>query len=127
MIPSWLRVRIRQVILPPLVLFVFDLLAAAIFFGPAHGYWLFKNTTNWIQMAAVLTFTEAVICLLIAGLSGAGIGEHSTIVREASTGARVDMNQYQSTREKSISLAFQLAAIGLILILFTLLLHFVSA
>ncbi len=118
--------RIRQVILPALVLFVFDLLAA-IFFGPAQGYWLFKNTTNWIQMAAVLTFTEAVICLLIAGLSGAGIGEHSTIIREANTGARVDMNQYQTTREKSISLAFQLAAIGLILILFTLLLHFVSA
>jgi hypothetical protein len=106
---------------------VFDVLAAAVFFGPAQGYWLFKNTTNWIQMAAVLTFTEAVICLLTAGLSGAGIGEHSTIIREASNGAQVDMNKYRLTREKSINLAFQLAAIGLILILLTLLLHAVSA
>lgn len=103
-----------------------DLLGAAVFFGPAQGFWLFKNTTNWIQMAADLTFTEAVICLLVAGLAGSGIGEHATIIREAST-ARVDMNQYGTDREKSISLAFQLVAIGLILILLTLLLHSVSS
>jgi hypothetical protein len=127
LIPSWLRVRIRQIILPPLVLLLLDLLGAAVFFGPAQGFWLFKNTTNWIQMAADLTFTEAVICLLVAGLAGSGIGEHATIVREASTGARVDMNQYVTDREKSIGLAFQLVAIGLILLLLTLLLHSVSS
>ncbi len=77
-------------------------------------------------MAADLTFTEAVICLLVAGLAGSGIGEHATIIREGST-ARVDMNQYGTDREKSISLAFQLVAIGLILILLTLLLHSVSS
>ena len=125
MILSW--VRIRQVILPPLVLFAFDLLAAAIFFVPAQGYWLFKNTANWIQMAADLTFTEAVLCLLIAGLSGVGLGEHRTILSETSTGAQVDMNEYQLTREKSMSFGLQLAAMGLILILLTLLLHVVSS
>ena len=125
MTPSWLR--IRQVVFPPLVLFVLDLLGAAVFFGPAQRFWLFKNTANWIQMAADLTFTEAVICLLVAGLAGTGIGEHATITREASTGARVNMNQYQVAREKSISSAFQLVTIGAILILLTLLLHYVSS
>jgi hypothetical protein len=109
------------------VLFLLDLLGAAVFFGPAQGFWLFKNSTNWIQMAADLTFTEAVICLLVAGLAGSGIGEHRTIISEASTGASVDMNQYQIAREKSISSAFELVAIGVILILLTLLLHFVSS
>ena len=117
-----LRAGIRQVVLPALVLFLLDLLAAATLYGSAQGYWLFKNTTNSVQMAAVLTFSEAVVCLLIAGLSGAGIGEHATIVREAASGARFDMDEYQTTREKSFGFAFQLAAIGIVLILLTLLL-----
>ena len=114
-------------ILPAVGLFLFDLLAAALLFSYTQGYWLFKNTTNWVQVAAVLTFSEAVLCLLVAGFSGAGIGEHATVVREAAEGVKFDMKKYQSTREKSMSLAFQLAAIGSILILLTLLLYFVSA
>lgn len=128
---SRLKAIIKQTFLPALILFAFDLLAAAMFFGPAHGYWLFNNTTNWIQMAADLTFTEAVIFLLIAGLSAVGLGEHMTIGAETLTGAgtegRVDIEEYQVTREKSISFGFQLAGIGLTLILLTLLLHVVSA
>jgi hypothetical protein len=126
LIPSLLTVRIRELVLPALVLFVLDLLAAAIFFGPAQGFWLFKNTTNWIQVAADLTFAEGVLCLLMAGLSGSGIGEHRTLVSQSSSGASVDMKEYAVGREKSISFAFQLVGIGVILILLTLLLYLVS-
>jgi hypothetical protein len=115
------------VFFPALVLFVLDLLAAAIFFGPAQGFWLFKNTTSWIQVAADLTFAEGVLCLLIAGLSGSGIGEHRTLVNQRSSGASVDMKEYAVGREKSISFAFQLVGVGVILILLTLLLYLVSS
>jgi hypothetical protein len=123
--PSWLRV--RQVIFPALALFLIDLVVAAVFFGYTRGYWLFKNTNNWVQVAAVLTFTEAVICFLIGGLSGAGVGEHSAIRGDQRIDAPFDIEQHQSRREKTISLAFQLAAIGLVLILLTMLLYFESA
>jgi hypothetical protein len=109
------------------VLFVLDLLVAALFFGPAQSFWLFKNTTNWIQVAADLTFAEGALCLLIAGLSGSGIGEHSTSVSQRSSGASVDMKEYGVRREKSISFAFRLVEIGVILILLTLLLHLLSS
>lgn len=127
MTSSWLRVGIREVFFPVLVLFVLDLLGAAIFFGPAQGFWLFKNTTNWIQVAADLTFAEGVLCMLMAGLSGIGIGEHRTLVSQRSSGAGVDMKEYAVGREKSISLAFQLVGIGVILILLTLVLYLVSS
>ena len=126
MIPSRLRARIREVGLPALVVFVLDLIAAAFFFRPAQGFWLFKNATNWVQVAADLTFVEAVLCLLTAGLSGSGIGEHGALVRQSSTGAGVDMKEYTEGREKSISFAFQLVGIGLTLLLFTFLLQILS-
>jgi hypothetical protein len=115
------------VFFPALVLFALDLLAAAIFFGPAQGFWLFKNTTNWIQVAADLTFAEGVLCLFIAGLSGSGIGEHRRLVNQRSSGESVDMKEYAVGREKSISFAFQLVGIGVILILLTLLLYLASS
>jgi len=72
MLASWLKTRVRPIILPALVLVLLDSLAALIFFGQAQAFWLFKSTRNWIEMAANLTFAEGVICLIIAGLTGSG-------------------------------------------------------
>ena len=124
MLASWLKTSVRQVILPALVLVALDLLAALIFFGQAQAFWLFKNTRNWIEMAAALTFTEGVICLIIAGATGYGRAEHSTLLNQTQDEVPVDIEHYRAQREKFISQAFQFAEIGVVLILLTFVLHF---
>jgi uncharacterized protein YqhQ len=123
---AWLKTGVRQVILPALVLVLLDSLAALIFFGQAQTFWLFKNTRNWIEMVADLTFTEGVICLIIAGVTGSGRAEHSTLLDQTQDEVPVDIERYRARREKSISQAFQFAEIGVILILLTFVLHFLS-
>jgi hypothetical protein len=126
MLVSWLKTRVRPIILPALVLVFLDSLAAMIFFGQAQTFWLFKNTRNWIEMAADLTFTEGVICLIIAGATGSGRAEHSTLSNQTQDEVPFDIEHYRAQREKSISQAFQFAEIGVILILLTFVLHFLS-
>ena len=75
-------------------------------------------------MAAELTFIEGVVCLLTAGLTGTGMGEHGALMKQIADGASVDMKQYEVQRERSISRGLQLAAIGGLLIVFTVLLTF---
>jgi hypothetical protein len=126
MLASWLKTGVRPIILPALVLVLLDSVAALIFFGQAQTFWLFKNTRNWIEMTADLTFTEGVICLIIAGATGSGRPEHSTLLSQTQDGLPVDIEHYRAQREKSISQAFQFAEIGVILILLTFVLHFLS-
>jgi hypothetical protein len=123
---SFLKVGMRKVVLPSLVLVALNSFASLIRFDAAQEFWLFKNTRNWIEMVAVLTFTEAVICLLVAGFSGIGVSEHQTVLQQTNTGSPVDMKQYEAHRERSMSIGFRLAAIGATLILLTLILHFIS-
>ena len=126
MLVARVKASLRQVLLPALVLVVLDLFAALIFFSQAQTFWLFKNTRNWIEMAADLTFTEGVICLIIAGASGTSRHEHSTLPNQNRDELLVDREHYMAQREKSISQAFQFAEIGIVLILLTFLLHFLS-
>jgi hypothetical protein len=126
MLASWLKTRVRQVILSALVLVALDLFAALIFFSQAQAFWLFKNTRNWVEAAADLTFTEGVICLIVAGATGYSRAEHSTPLNQAKDEVPVDIEHYRAQREKSISEAFQFAEIGVVLILLTFVLHFLS-
>ena len=126
MLASWLKTRVGQIILVAVVLVLLDSLAALIFFSQAQTFWLFKNTRNWIEMAADLTFTEGVICLIIAGATGYGRGGHSRPLNQTQDEVPVDIEHYRVQREKSISQAFQFAEIGVVLILLTFVLHFLS-
>ena len=121
---SRLKTRVKEVILSVLVLVALDLLAALIFFNQAQTFWLFKNTRNWVEVAADLTFTEGVICMIIAAATGYGRAEHTTRLNQTTEEAPVDMGHYRAQREKSMSQAFQIAEIGLVLILLTFVLHF---
>jgi hypothetical protein len=126
MLASWLKTSLRQIVLPAVVLVLLDLLAALIFFGQAQTFWLFKNTRNWIDMAAALTFTEGVICLIIAGATGYSRAEPSTLLNQTQDEVPVDIERYRAQREKSISQAFQFAEIGVVLILLTFVLRLLS-
>jgi hypothetical protein len=121
-----LKAEIRQVILPPLVIVGLDLVAATILFSQAQAIWLFKNTKNWVQVAAVLTFTEAVLCFIIAGTAGMGRSEQVTLVTQVADGKPVDMKQYAMQRERSISQGLRFAAVGGVLIILTLMLQLLS-
>jgi hypothetical protein len=123
---SWLKRRVRQLILPALLLVALDLFVALILFSQAQAFWLFRNTRNWIEVAADLTFTEGVICVIIAGATGYSRADHSTPSKRTLDEALVDIECYRSQREKSISQAFQFAEIGVLLILLTFVLHFLS-
>jgi hypothetical protein len=118
-----LRKVIKQIILPPLVLVGLDLFAASVFFGQAQTVWLFKNTKNWVQVASVLTFTEAVLCFIIAAGAGMGRSEHSTLVTQAQEVVPLDTKQYEKQREQSLSQALRLGATGVVLIILTLILQ----
>jgi hypothetical protein len=117
---------IRQVILPPLVIVGLNLVAATSLFSQTQAIWLFKNTRNWIQVAAVLTFTEAVLCFIIAGTAGMGRSEQVTLVTQVADGEPVDMKQYAMQREQSISQGLRFAAVGGVLIVLTLMLQLLS-
>lgn len=126
MLAPWLKTAISQVILPPLALVGLNSVAATILFSQAQAIWLFKNTKNWVQVAGVLTFTEAVLCFILAGAAGMGRSEHSTLVTQVADGVPVDMKQYEVQREKSISQGLRFAAIGGVLIILTLMLQLLS-
>jgi hypothetical protein len=121
-----LKTTIRQVILPPLVIVGLNLVAATGLFSQAQAIWLFKNTKNWVQVAAVLTFTEAVLCFIIAGTAGMGRSEQVTLVTQVADGEPVDMKQYAMQREQSISQGLRFAAVGGVLIILTLMLQLLS-
>ena len=116
----------RQLVLPALVLVALDLLAALIFFSQAQAFWLFKNTRNWIEMAANLTFAEGVVCVIIAGAIGYSRADHSSQSKRTLDEPPVDIEHYRAQREKSTIQAFQFAEIGVVLILLTFVLHFLS-
>jgi hypothetical protein len=102
------------------------MVAATVFFNQAQGMWLFTNTQNWIQVAVVLVFTEAVLCFLGAGLAGMGRSEHGTLVTQVADGKPVDMKQYKAQREQSISQGLRLAGIGVALIALAFMLQLLS-
>jgi hypothetical protein len=121
-----LKTEIKQVILPPLVIVGLDLVAAISLFSQAQAIWLFKNTRNWVQVAAVLSFTEAVVCFVVAGSAGMGRSEKVTLVNQVPEGKPVDMKQYAMQREHSISQGLRFAAVGGVLIILTLMLQLLS-
>jgi len=108
------------------VLVALDLLAALIFFSQAEAFWLFRNTSNWIEMAADLSFAEGVICIMIAGATGYSRSDHSTPSNRTLDEVPVDTERYRAQREKSTMQAFKFAEIGIVLILLTFVLHFLS-
>ena len=126
MFVSSLKRRVRRLILPALVLVALDLIAALIFFSQAQAFWLFKNTRNWIEVAADLTFAEGVVCMIVAGATGYSRADHSPPMNRTQEEAPVDIEHYRAQREKSMSQAFQFAEIGVVLILLTFVLHFLS-
>jgi hypothetical protein len=121
-----LKATIRQLILPPLVIVGLNLVAATSLFSQTQAIWLFKNTKNWVQAAAVLTFTEAVLCFIIAGTAGMGRSEQVALVTQVADGEPVDIKQYAKQREQSISQGLRFAAVGGVLIILTLMLQLLS-
>jgi hypothetical protein len=119
---------LKNITLPPLVLAALNSVAAILLSSRAQTIWLFKGTKGWAQVAAVLTFTEACLFFLMAGAAGMGGGEKSRMVQQVANGVPVkdSMEEYQVQREKSIGQGLEFAAIGVFLILLTLLLNLFS-
>ncbi len=107
---------LKQILLPPLVLFGLDLVAGVFLFGRTSGLWLFRNTQSWIAVAGNLAFVEGILCILAGVASGTG---DRWIVGRSITGAEADVNKEKQNHEKSIGWAFRMIAYGVILILLT--------
>jgi hypothetical protein len=107
---------LKQILLPPLVLFGLDLIAGVTLFGHTSGLWLFKNTQSWVSVAGNLAFVEGILCILVGVASGIG---DRWIVSRSITGAEADVNKELQDHEKSTGWGFRMIAYGVILILLT--------
>ncbi len=106
---------LKQVFLPPLVLFGVDLFAGLTLFGHTGGIWLFNNTQSWISVAGDLAFVEGILCILLGVASETG--NRSTVSRRT-TAAEADVDKARN-HDKSIGWGFRMIAYGTILILLT--------
>ncbi len=114
--PNRAKSLLKQILLPPLVLFGVDLVVGVTLFGHTGGLWLFRNTQSWVSVAGNLAFVEGILCILVGVASGTG---DRWVVGRSITGAELNVNKEAQNHEKSVGWAFRTIAYGIILILLT--------